>query len=73
MTLKKIRSWLRKHWFILIRRPTNGAYSMKELDDALLEIRNNSRKVCMIVEQLKRDTDEGERMMKEDVFHIHSN
>ena len=72
MTLKKIRSWLRRHWFILIRRPTNGAYSMKELDDALLEIRNNSRHVCMIIEQIKQDTADGKRMMKEDVFHIHS-
>jgi len=67
MLTKKIEARLKNHWFILIKKPTNGRHSLVELDAALIELNGNVRRVCDLVEKMTLDTKVAERMIKDNV------
>lgn len=64
MYRKEIKSWLVKHWRVLISRPTNGHATMEEIDKVLGEISAEKDRIRSAVRSSKTDAEEVKKEVK---------
>ena len=61
--LRKINSWVHKHWSVIRHRPDNGEHAVQDIEPILEEMRNGNKRVCKVVEKMVEDTATVQRMI----------
>ena len=67
--IRKVRHWLRGHWYIMIKRPINGHTSLEELNSTLEQIEGNKVRICALVEKMAQENGDAKKVIED---HGHS-
>jgi hypothetical protein len=64
--LRKINSWLLKHWSVLWHKPNNGELAAREIEPILREMRGNNDRVNKALVNLTNDIAAAQRMVADE-------
>lgn len=65
--------WLRKHWSMMLGRPTNGATSLKKIEEQLSAIKRQRRRVSTATSKMASDVDSAKKLIEENDAVIRTN